>query len=240
LSNGETVAARLVIWATGRRRGFLGGVGARARAYDRLAGYVRYVAAEAGGDPRTLLEAAPDGWWYAAASPSGTRAIAFMTDADLGRRLGLMEPDRWRALRARTRLIEPMAADLSPEQPIVVRTAHSSLIDPVCGPDWIAAGDAASCFEPLASQGIARALRSGCFAAYAGFDILSGRGEAARVRYATLIQREFAEYRASLLTHYAAERRWPDRAFWARRRVAEIRKGQDDDRQAWRNDRRRT
>jgi flavin-dependent dehydrogenase len=114
------------------------------------------------------------------------------------------------------------------------------LIDPVCGPDWIAAGDAASCFEPLASQGIARALRSGCFAAYAGFDILSGRGEAARVRYATLIQREFAEYRASLLTHYAAERRWPDRAFWARRRVAEIRKGQDDDRQAWRNDRRRT
>jgi flavin-dependent dehydrogenase len=216
----ERVRTRFVIWATGRRRAFLRPVGGRQRHFDRLVGYLHYFVEAPGGDPRTLLEAAADGWWYAAALPGGVRGIGFMTDADLGRRLGLTDPAVWRAQLADTALLargcDPAAEFLRTE----VSAAGSSLIEPVCGPGWIAAGDAASMFEPLASHGIAKALRSGCFAAYAAADALAGRGDAALARYAGLIRGEFAAYRTTLAGHYAAERRWADRPFWARRHLA--------------------
>jgi flavin-dependent dehydrogenase len=215
LATGEAVTARLAIWASGRRRGFLGTVGARGTAYDRLVGYVRRFAAAPGSDPRTLLEAAPDGWWYAASDPAGCRVIAFMTDADLGRGLGAARPDGWNALFRGTRLIGSVGTDRVAH--VEVSAAHSSLIDPVCGADWVAAGDASSCFEPLASRGIASALRSGCFAAYLCRDILAGSGEHARAHYAAVIRREFAAYLQGLAAQYGLERRWADRAFWARR-----------------------
>jgi flavin-dependent dehydrogenase len=215
LATGEILTARLAIWATGRRRGFPGSVGARATAYDRLAGYVRRFAAPPDSDPRTLLEAAPDGWWYAASDPSGVRVVAFMTDADLGRRLGAATPDGWNALFEGTRLMGPVGAATHAD--VEVSAAHSSLVDPVCGADWVAAGDASSCFEPLASRGIASALRSGCFAAYLCRDILGGNGEQASAHYAAIIRREFAAYRQGLAAQYALERRWANRPFWARR-----------------------
>jgi flavin-dependent dehydrogenase len=220
LGGAETMTARLAIWATGRKRGFLHQVGAHARVYDRLAGFIRYVAAGLCADQRTLLEAAPDGWWYAASLPSGEHAIAFMTDADIGRPLHLTCPRCWQAQLARTQLIGRGHEDASPDRRIQVRAAHSSLIEPISGLDWIAAGDAASCFEPLASQGIARALRSGCFAAYAGVDILIGRSDVACARYGTMMRREFTNYRQTLSGHYADETRWRTHEFWARRHRA--------------------
>jgi flavin-dependent dehydrogenase len=210
--------ARFVIWATGRQRALLKATGARIQNFDRLVGYLRYVAEPASGDTRTLLEADPDGWWYAAALPGGVRGIAFMTDADLGRSLGLADAAAWQDRLDGTTLIgrNLQWGDLRSE----ICAAGSSLLDPCCGPNWLAAGDAASVYQPLAAHGITKALRTGCFAAYAAIDVLAGRGEAALARYAGLIRRDFAAYRQSLAGHYAAERRWPDRPFWARRHSA--------------------
>ncbi len=225
LDNGESIVTRMAIWATGRRRGFLRRVGGRAKAFDRLAGYTMRLPATDDTDPRTLLEAAPDGWWYAAPLPSGDRAVAFMTDADIGRTLGVATTEGWRAQLAKTQSIgsaisgeEMRAPPTAPLGiPLGIHAAYSSLIDPVCGADWLAAGDAASCFEPLASQGIARALRSGCFAGYAAFDMAMGRREQATTRYAATIGGEFHRYRAQLSEYYAMEQRWRDRPFWSRR-----------------------
>ena len=216
--DGGEATARFVIWATGRRRALLRATGARVQNFDRLVGYLRYFAEPPSGDARTLLEADPDGWWYAAALPGGMRGIAFMTDADLGRRLGLAEETAWQARLEQTALIRHHHYEESLRSEICA--ANSSLLDPCCGPNWIAAGDAASVYQPLAAHGITKALRTGCFAAYAAIDALAGRGEVALARYAGLIRRDFAAYRDSLAGHYAAERRWPDRPFWARRRAA--------------------
>ncbi len=253
--NGAT-KVRFVIWATGRQRALLKASGARLRNFDRLVGYLRYVAEPATGDARTLLEADPDGWWYAAALPGGVRGIAFMTDADLGRSFGLADAATWQARLEQTELIgttlqwggpprppcrrEPAHVEPAPGKAGYVPAgghggpphwidslrseicaAGSSLLEPCCGPNWIAAGDAASVYQPLAAHGITKALRTGAFAAYAAIDVLAGRGEAALARYAGLIQRDFAAYRSSLAGHYAAETRWSDRPFWARRRSAE-------------------
>lgn len=208
--------ASFTIWATGRRRGFLGAVRAKPQVSDRLAAHLAFYREETPGDRRFLLEATPEGWWYAAATPGGGRTIGFLTDADLLRQSFRDSPD-WAARLGKTALI---AAGLGQGATLIgthTCSASSSVISPLTGPDWIAAGDAACTFEPLSSQGIAKALRSGCFAAYAALDCLDSKADTARARYEALVQGEFSHYRATLAQHYRAETRWPTAVFWHRR-----------------------
>lgn len=39
------------------------------------------------GADAAVIKAAPDGWWYTAATPAGHRVVALMTDSDLARQL---------------------------------------------------------------------------------------------------------------------------------------------------------
>lgn len=218
LADDTVLSVRLVIWATGRNRLFLRWTDAKQQVFGRLVGYMRYFV-HSGNDPRTLLEAAPDGWWYSAALPHGERAVAFMTDGDIGRTLNVAEPDRWIDICNKTRLIRTAIGASTHEHRAETVFAASSRIDPVSGPDWIAAGDAASGFDPLASKGLSKALRSGSFAAYAAFDVLAGRDAVARARYDAVIGQEFAAYRQTLGERYGVEQRWAGRPFWSRRHM---------------------
>ncbi|WP_052711777.1 NAD(P)/FAD-dependent oxidoreductase [Elstera litoralis] len=125
-------------------------------------------------------------------------------------------PD-WAARVSRTKLIGPGLGQGAVLLGTHTCSAASTLISPLAGPGWVAAGDAAYAFEPLSSQGIAKALRSGCFAAYCALDSLNGKAETARARYEALVQGEFTHYRAALARHYGAETRWPEAEFWRRR-----------------------
>ena len=78
-------------------------------------------------------------------------------------------------------------------------------------------GDAASTFDPLSSQGILKALRSGIFAAYAAGDLLAKGDEAGMRRYPVFVEREFASFLRARARYYADEARWPEREFWRRR-----------------------
>jgi hypothetical protein len=88
--------------------------------------------------------------------------------------------------------------------------ARSHLLHPVAGPRWLAIGDAASSFDPLSSQGIAKALRAGLRAA----DVIrTGRDEA----YGQQIAAEFERYLETREHFYRIEARWPQHPFWNRR-----------------------
>lgn len=111
----------------------------------------------------------------------------------------------------------PTRARLGPASPCgepVIRSAASRQLDAVSGDGWIAAGDAASTFDPLSSQGIYKAIRSGIFASYA---VRDGLREPDRVRYDRFIGAEYYEYLDVRAAYYAREQRWPDSPFWRRR-----------------------
>ena len=103
----------------------------------------------------------------------------------------------------------------SPTPPRIL-PAHTVRLTTVTGNGWLAAGDSAVAYDPLASHGISMAMGSGFNAASSIIDYLSGRGDALRV-YERLIDRSFAHY---LLMHhdaYLREQRWPHELFWRRR-----------------------
>lgn len=87
--------------------------------------------------------------------------------------------------------------------------AETARLSPCRGPGWLAVGDAALSFDPLASQGILTALQS---AQMAATSVANGG-----YHYAAYLDDVHARHIAGCLTHYSLERRWSARPFWRRR-----------------------
>jgi hypothetical protein len=71
-------------------------------------------------------------------------------------------------------------------------------------------------FDPLSSQGILKALRTGKMASFVALDCLAGN-DAAIGRYEAMNTADYEAYREAKATFYAMETRWPQAPFWARR-----------------------
>lgn len=229
LDDDARIAARFVVDASGRQAVLARLLGLERQRADKLAAYLAYLPDGRDGDPRTLIEARPDGWWYTAPLPGGRRVVGCQTDADLGRQAGLQKVENWLdALAATDWIGQAMGKDagagwLAPPAGIWVRPAGTARVAQVCDDDWLAVGDAAISFDPLSSQGISKALRGGIFAAYAIADRLLRNDGQGLLRYQTLLEVEFADYQAAYADYYGRERRWPDAPFWRRRLVAQAR-----------------
>jgi flavin-dependent dehydrogenase len=230
LSDGTGVDARFVVDATGRGASVARQVSAHVLVLDGLMGFARYFRVPGGCEPRTMIEAFPDGWWYAATlekageqmdtqrpMAANTVAIVAMTDLDLARDLQLEREIVWRQMLARTEWIHSLVPADARAEATIVRAAGSALLDPVCGDAWLAVGDAASAYDPLSAQGIVKSLRSGIFAAYAIAERLEFGGHAGLDRYRHFVRQSFQAYQEAYLKFYAMEARWRDRPFWARR-----------------------
>ena len=216
LSNGTELRARFVVDATGRAASFARAAGARRLAFDTLVAHARFFTLTDEAEPGTLIEAFADGWWYTALTGE-RRVVMCLTDADVARRLALNDEARWIELLNETRWIQRSVGRGSLEGKPLTRAANSSRLEPVCALDWLAAGDAASTYDPLSSQGIVKSLRSGIFASYAIADHLCKRDASGLTRYEKLAHREFASYARAHARYYAEERRWPKNEFWRRR-----------------------
>jgi flavin-dependent dehydrogenase len=218
LAQGGALRARFVVDATGgaahfaRRHG-----GARVRVADRLAGFCRFFVEARAADPRTRVEAFAGGWWYSAALPGGLRIAACMADTDLARGMALETEAGWTSALAAAPGVAALLRGAEPHGEPVVRAARSRRLDPAAGDDWLAVGDAASTFDPLSSQGMIKALRSGVYGAYAAGDLLAKGDDTGMRRYRLFVQREFDGYLRSRARYYAEEARWPESAFWRRR-----------------------
>jgi flavin-dependent dehydrogenase len=93
--------------------------------------------------------------------------------------------------------------------------ANSVTTRPVAGVQWLAIGDAALSFDPLAAQGIFNALYTGLAAAESIFQFLSG-ATTDFTEYEQEIDSIGAAYQTHLQTWYGAETRWADAPFWKR------------------------
>lgn len=220
----RSVATRFVVDATGSRAALARGRGARRRFHDRLSYVAAFldVPAAVTASRLTLLEAVEYGWWYAARLPARRLAVAVASDPEIVRREGLSRIDVWRSRLSETRLLSGELADCvagdCAGSRLMVRPAPSFLLDHLCGPGWLAVGDAASCYDPISSQGIYKALLDGLEAAEAIAGGLAGEA-AALDGYAAAVATRFADYLENRNYFYAAERRWPSAPFWARRRA---------------------
>jgi 2-polyprenyl-6-methoxyphenol hydroxylase-like FAD-dependent oxidoreductase len=163
-----------------------------------------------------IIESVADGWWYAAARPSGQPAAAFFSDHDLIRRRQAAGPGGWYALLRQTRHVFDALG--RPHEPRQVRStsAASHCLLRLHGGDWAATGDAATAWDPLSASGLTAALRSGSELALAISAALAGNPGALN-RYGETIHRRYTRYLFQRSAYYQIEKRWPEAEFWQRR-----------------------
>jgi flavin-dependent dehydrogenase len=218
----RAVACPWLIDCSGRSRRVATGLGVEGCYEDRLlAFYARFqpaAGAPVDEDSRTLVESVPQGWLHTALLPSGERVVTLFTDARMP----------WIA-RARVREgfldLVAGAAHISARLkahgytiagPPRATDARSSRLEYFHGQGWLAAGDAATSFDPLSSQGILSALYSGLKAGQALLRHLDG-DPAALPHYGSLIADVYESFRHNRLRYYGYERRWPESPFWKAR-----------------------
>lgn len=208
---------RFVVDATGRLAPFARQQGARRVLFDQLVGvFVFFDLNGSAPDASTMVETWEDGWWYSALLPDSQMVIACMSDADLVKAHRLKSFDQWMNCLDRTQHTKERLTNAKPRTKPRIYAAHSFHLDRITGGGWLAVGDAATTFDPLSSQGIFKALRSGTLAAYAICDHLSDDLEALE-KYEMLLNQEFSRYLETWRSYYHQEQRWPDSPFWRRR-----------------------
>ena len=203
--NGCVLVTRWIVDATGRGAAVARRLGARRVHLDGLVA-VGGVGPGPGDDGLTAVAAVADGWWYRAALGGGRSVRLYMMDRD--RVAAVRDPAGWAAALSQAPLVGTAPAPAS----LRVLPAATGLLDPITGPGWIAAGDAACTVDPLSSAGITKALASGQGAAAA---ILAGDP----ARHAAAERARFEHLVAGAREMYARERRFAS-PFWASRRGA--------------------
>jgi flavin-dependent dehydrogenase len=208
----------LVVDATGRAAWLARRQGTRRIIHDRLVGVIGALEFPACPDHWLHVEAFESGWWYATALPGGQAVAACMTDADAlpyaSGQIGNFWRDRLRHAPRTSEWIGPgkMSA--------VVRTvaASTSRLESICGPGWVAVGDAAASHDPLSSRGIGMALLSGLVASAAIVHDLRADRPGALASYSDWLRADFHHYLEQRRAHYeSVATRWPQSSFWMRR-----------------------
>ncbi|HKP54339.1 MAG TPA: tryptophan 7-halogenase [Chloroflexia bacterium] len=221
---GETEACyRRLVDASGRRCVVARKQGVRRLAHDALtAVYAIFQQADDVPDPdqdsRTLIEAAPDGWWYTARLPSNRRVAVYHSDADLLPTSTLISPGGYMEMVNKTAHVrECLTAHGYTMLALPKATpAQSARLERFCGEGWLAVGDAALSFDPLSSQGIMMALFEGMVAGQTLNANLSGDPGAFDL-YSARLTAIYEAYLKNRLLYYSYEGRWRDRPFWRRR-----------------------
>jgi flavin-dependent dehydrogenase len=192
------IRARMAVDATGRRALLARSSGAVRRRGGRLFAMALVSRGPGSAQPSWIdVRATPRGWWYGAEDPSGQRHRVFFGTAHEVRRLA-------------RRLARPSSP--------ILHDAGSVLTSSIGGDRWICVGDAASAFDPLASQGLHHALASGIKGALACHHALDGQTEPI-ARYGRAVNEAFEVHLKMLRAQYGLEGRFSGSAFWRSRQT---------------------
>jgi flavin-dependent dehydrogenase len=217
--DGGEARARFIVDASGRHARLARKLGAKRQRDSHLIALYRIGTASTDfRDSRTFIEAAADGWWYAARLASGAVIAGLHTDAKEASRIKA-EPEIWNTTLAATRRLGPLLAAVRFTQTLPAADAGGAKLSAFYGDGWIACGDATISFDPISGQGIFAALHSGAEAAQAVHAALGGES-ASLDAYGRRMTEVWSIYRSRRAAVYASEQRWPDRPFWSRWRHA--------------------
>ena len=143
----------------------------------------------------SLIETTPHGWWYSANIPGDRMATAFICKPDKAQRALWLTLEGWSALLAAAPHTERRIkeGEGNPIAPATFVAADSGILSQTCGPGWIAVGDAAMTYDPIASHGIMMAMVSARDAAKALMAFYQGHSNAFK-KYDEVMSEAFYAY----------------------------------------------
>ena len=212
------VKAKLLVDATGRVSQVARSLGSRGIFYDQLIALVGILAPNSldeSVESALTLEAVEDGWWYMVPLPTGRILLAFMTDKDIFLGSRASPSEYWLTLIKKTEHLSRLLASYHLAENVLIRNASTFRLDKMAGAGWIAVGDAACAFDPLAGNGVLKALVSGIDASLAF--VRHSNESNAFDNYNDSVRVMFNNYLVHRTEFYQREKRWRQSSFWLRR-----------------------
>jgi 2-polyprenyl-6-methoxyphenol hydroxylase-like FAD-dependent oxidoreductase len=209
------IVARFVVDAGGRRSGFAG----RRRRLSPLtvalsAPCVDLACARA----EMRVEATERGWCWGAFAPGGAAEVSAFLDTRVC--AGLDAAGRRTTYRTALAACGLFAAVRPTSAKVAVCDASSYVDEDPVSENSIKVGDAALAQDPLSSQGVQAALRSGFQATAVVHTMLSGGDAAAAIAfYRGAIAGAASHHQLIAQEYYSACDRWPEAVFWRARRT---------------------
>ena len=213
----KIIRSRFIIDATGRSSLLVKKQGGFRKNIDHLIGLITIpeINCQVKQTNFTLIESVKTGWWYSADIPGNKTVVAYMTDADLYKKESCNKEDFFNRLFSKTTYTKEKSPGSKPDN-IVMHAANSYLMSKTHGKNWIAIGDAAMAFDPLSSQGIYKAIKSGISSAKLINEHFNGNSTALQ-NYSNSLNAAFEKYLQQRKLYYGDEKRWPGELFWKRR-----------------------
>ena len=209
---------QFIIDATGRSRAVLTKMGISSITHDALVAYSCHV-------PRikhpllthsVYTETFRDGWGIVSGLNEQENVITLYTDKTSTAGSRLKQYQNWPAsLSDTTYLHYFLTGDESTR--VKGSIANSSRASFISGENWLAVGDAAIAFDPLASHGITNAVYTAMSAADAIERFTRFSDQGAVKNYSNSLAAIFDQYLLAKDQLYRRENRWPDSAFWRAR-----------------------
>lgn len=209
---------RWVVDATGHRSWFARRRGARSISHDRMVAMVRIAELATGTfTAQTVVESAPEGWWYGVRLPGARLVTALVTDAEhVPRLLGNGWADWHQALSTTEVLAPQLAVGTVRDARFTVWPVRVGILDQVQGERWLAIGDAACLLDPVTGRGILEALGDAADGAR-WVAAEAGLRSAPSWSYSERIRGRFGDHLSTRDDWYAREQRWPTSTFWTAR-----------------------
>lgn len=212
------IRAGFVIDATGNKARFAQALNIRRVIDDRLFAIARFSKVVGGsGSTQVQLEAIREGWWYHTLLPNKRAISMIVTEKKSISALRANNYQGFEEALAATSFIGHSVENLILEQnQYHLCSIQSGLLPKLEGNNWMAIGDAASSFDPIAAQGIYKGLSHGLMA---GEKVTGWLGNHNKNSFAfsKRVEQEFSTYCQNRRHVYSLEHRWASSDFWKQR-----------------------
>ncbi|PKG41476.1 FAD-dependent monooxygenase [Psychroflexus sp. MES1-P1E] len=218
IANAEyKVNARFVVDASGANSRFAKAIGISKIIEDRLFASIR-IASIAKGKPskQIQIEAVPEGWWYNAALPDNRIITMMLSEKENIAALQDSQHEGFEAQLANTTFIAERLKKLKlKEHQYYTRPVYSGILPVIEGKDWVAIGDAASSYDPIAAYGIYKGISDGIRVTSKILAFFNGEEELNS--FSAFVNERYVNYKKNRDYVYAIEQRWYDAPFWNKR-----------------------
>ncbi len=205
-----------IVDASGRHSWLARRVGVQRRYENHQLALVTFLqSAKPENDAASLIETTVQGWWYSANIPGARMATAFLCKPSKAQRAEWLNPTGWQTLlEAAPHTLARFQANQAEwlQTPKFV-AADSGILERTFGPGWIAVGDAAMTYDPIASHGLMMAQVSARDAAEAIAKHFQGTTEAF-IDYDLRLGTAYYHYVKQRSEIYQSEKRFSQASYW--------------------------
>ena len=216
-NNVYVVKARFVIDASGSTARFAKAIGIDKVIEDRLFASVRMATIASGKTSKQVqIEAVPNGWWYNTLLPNKRIVSMMVSEKEQLPSLREDEHQGFEEQLAQTAFLSKRLEQLElKEHQYDTWPIYSGILPIIEGADWLAIGDAAASYDPVAAHGIYKGMNDGIEAS--DKIIAFFQGEEDTDSFSDAVRKRYETYKRNRAYVYAIEQRWPETPFWGKR-----------------------